>query len=256
MKYTVSYSVKCNIGRRRKNNQDNFWCDGRYLEEINNGLPETYCGSVESADQPVFSIFDGMGGEQRGEAAAFNAATAFDTMVVGKGEISDVPEFLRSTYKALNAAVCSYGASNGIVNVGTTGATLFFGDKIWACNAGDSRIYKISKGKITRISVDHVLDPSKRKSPLTQFLGVPEDEFIIEPHIDQFKVKNKDRYLICSDGVTDMVSEEDIAKIVSSESDLEKATAKLLETALENGGVDNTTLILCQVKKKCIFSKK
>ena len=103
---------------------------------------------------------------------------------------------------------------------------------------------------LKRISVDHCLQISEnRKAPLTQYLGVPEDEFIIQPHISITKLRNKERFIICSDGLTDMVKESDIEKVLSCECSVSDCSNTLLNMALSNGGRDNITIIVCEIQK-------
>ena len=87
------------------------------------------------------------------------------------------------------------------------------------------------------------------KPPLSQNLGIPPDELKIEPYVAKGQYYDGDVYLICSDGLTDMVSEEEIADTLSGRGILE-AQKRLLNAALDNGGKDNITIILCKVRKK------
>lgn len=87
------------------------------------------------------------------------------------------------------------------------------------------------------------------KPPLTQNLGIKEDELIISPYTATGEYHNHDIYLICSDGLTDMVSNEEIEYILNS-SQKENSADLLLQKALENGGKDNITLILMYIRKE------
>ena len=89
---------------------------------------------------------------------------------------------------------------------------------------------------------------TNRKPGLTQFLGIEEEEYIIEPHIIELKLKSKDLYLLCSDGLTDMCSEEEITEILDKKDSLKIKTRQLAEAALNHGGRDNITIILCQIR--------
>ena len=84
---------------------------------------------------------------------------------------------------------------------------------------------------------------------MTQSLGIPPEEFLIVPYITTRPYHKNDIYLICSDGLTDMVSQEEIAEILT-ETDFEKAGEKLLIRALENGGRDNITILLCKTERE------
>jgi protein phosphatase len=129
---------------------------------------------------------------------------------------------------------------------------IIFGEKdIYTCNLGDSKIYRCDNKNLTQISKDHVIDIfNDRKPPLSQFLGIPESEFIIEPYITHGAYNDGDLYLICSDGLTDMISENMIKNILAENKDVKICVDILLEKALANGGTDNITVILCKIKKK------
>ena len=79
MRYYINSIVLCERGKVRSSNQDNFWCAGRFLNSENNGLCEPIEISVNNTDLSMFAVFDGMGGENHGEIAAYLAAKAFDT---------------------------------------------------------------------------------------------------------------------------------------------------------------------------------
>lgn len=89
-----------------------------------------------------------------------------------------------------------------------------------------------------------------RKPPLSQNLGIRPSELIIDPYAAGFEYHDGDVFLICSDGLTDMVSQDEIAAILR-ETDYEESANSLLKKAPENGGKDNITIILCKVCKAC-----
>ena len=88
-----------------------------------------------------------------------------------------------------------------------------------------------------------------KKPKLTQYLGMNEENILLEPHISSLKMKDNDIYLLCSDGLTDMVKEEDIKKTLSGCQNLKKTVEELLSYALDHGGKDNITILLCRVYK-------
>ncbi len=244
--YKVAYYCVSNIGRARKINQDNFIADGIYLK---NHEPEiqTIAGSFNGKTPCLLGIFDGMGGEEQGEAASLIASECASRVKIGEDPVSSL---LRLCEEA-NQRICDYARENGVGSMGTTGAMLAFTkDQITLCNIGDSRIFRFADGALVQISVDHTAPYNYGgKPPLSQNLGIPPEEMRIEPYVAQGQYNNGDIFLICSDGLTDMVSEEDIIAILKEYS-LDRAIAKLLNAALENGGRDNVTIILCKVKKK------
>jgi len=253
MSYLIEYSVLCNTGLVREKNQDNFWCMGKFLQIENDGLHETITGTADIKDNPAFAIFDGMGGEQHGEVAAFIAADSFSAAY---GEISNNNDelFLIDACRNMNNAVCTYIKKQQIQSSGSTVAILLFSKKgIYICNIGDSRVYQFSDNDMTQISHDHTESGIKEgKSPLTQCLGINETEFIIEPYIAKGAYKNRDKYLICSDGLSDMVSEEEIVRIISEGGNHTKSAETLMQRALDLGGKDNITIILCEIRKQVL----
>ena len=79
---------------------------------------------------------------------------------------------------------------------------------------------------------------------LLQCLGIPEDEMRITPHLDYYPIRSGAVYMICTDGLTNMLTENQIAAVLSDGESLEKQTGELVEKALEAGGRDNITVVL------------
>ena len=134
--------------------------------------------------------------------------------------------------------------------MGTTAAMLLFdGKAVYLCNIGDSKIYLYSDGRVEQISVDHVGVPAfGLKPPLIQNLGIPDSEMIIEPYTAKGHYRSGDQYLICSDGLSDMVSNGEIEKTMQL-SDPVKETNCLMDLAMEHGGKDNITIIIIKILK-------
>ncbi|MDR0220544.1 MAG: protein phosphatase 2C domain-containing protein [Lachnospiraceae bacterium] len=247
----VEYTVRCERGNIRATNQDNFWCAGRYLESENDGLAAPLQGSAASGSVPVFAVFDGMGGEKYGEVAAYLAAKALDSRCQRRPR-GDLERFMSALCDEMNTAVCSHSAAHHISRMGTTAALLAFTGKEYCLgNIGDSKIFLYNNGNLTQLSRDHVAAVAAgRKPPLTQCLGVPPREFVIAPYIAQGKHADGDRYLLCSDGLTDMVAEEEIGETLARHKDSRGCADALVDRALAKGGVDNITVVLCDVHKK------
>lgn len=247
MNWEIQYTCFSHIGKIRRNNEDNFICLSRYMDYDNHGTDQPVAGSFLSDQPRLVGVFDGMGGEELGEMASFLAAeTAAMFSFEGNPE-----EALMDFCRFANERICQYADANNVVSMGTTAAVLLFrSDGVRLCNVGDSRIYLYSRKKLTQISVDHVVPMAgRRKPPLSQNLGIPEDELVIEPYIAFRRYRAGDTFLICSDGLTDMVPEEEIAEILKSSSH-RKAARQLRDRALENGGRDNVTVLVCRTEKK------
>ena len=253
MNYNIEYACLCNTGKVRKENQDNFWCMGKYLESRNDGLPLPKNGVAAVTESPAFAVFDGIGGEQYGEMAAYLAAFVFNKSFDERDK-KNTESFLNSSCDDMNENICKYAEENMIFSMGTTAAIIMFAKKsVYICNLGDSKIYKFSESSLFQLSQDHVTNSlyGGRKPALTQYLGIPEDEFVINPYIAEEKCSEGDRFLICSDGLTDMLSDDEIQHILAENLKLSECAESLLNTALKNGGIDNITIILCEFLKKC-----
>lgn len=144
--------------------------------------------------------------------------------------------------------------------MGTTLVVLtVYGNEALAVNIGDSRLYEISGGEIVQISEDHSLvaelvrkgelsPVEARRHPdkniITRALGI-QDEAQLD--LFPFHVKPGDRYLLCSDGLSNMVEDTELCRIISQEKDLSEIGAELILTANGNGGLDNIAVVLVEI---------
>ena len=163
----------------------------------------------------------------------------------------DPEDFIDDVCEKMNQAVCRYGTEHHIWSMGSTMAMLLFTpESMFACNLGDSRIYFMDGGKLQQISTDHVFGGTAvGKAPLTQYLGLPEELQRLEPSVTEIEHKEGYRYLLCSDGVTDMLSDSEIEAILSQDMEIPEIVNDLLKNALQKGGRDNVTIVLCEVQK-------
>lgn len=255
MYYKIHYSCLSHIGNVRSINQDNFICDGYYMDMNNIPIEFPICGTKTSKDKSVFGIFDGMGGEECGEIASYIAAKNASEMEIGKEATADLTQFCNKA----NADICDYIILHELSAMGTTAAMLVFTEKeVVLCNIGDSKILRLCAGSLEQISKDHInVSVFGVKPPLSQNLGIPSNELIIDPYLAHGAYNDRDIYLICSDGLTDMLSLETITEILISKP-IEKSITLLLDKALANGGKDNITIILCEIERqyRCCFKYK
>lgn len=245
-----------NIGKLRANNEDNFLFDNKCLEVENHGLrkPVFYKKAIHNA--PVCqAVFDGMGGEDYGELAAFVAAQSMKLSITRLSDYA-VPErqFLNASCFAMNRAVFSMAQELGTSHMGTTVVILLFsGHDVYSCNLGDSKAFRLRNGEFMQLTEDHSdaghTSGQKvcRKPPLTQYLGMNPEEIRIEPHIAKGMVLPGDQYLICSDGLTDMLTNAEICGVMSSSRTVEACADELVLRALQRGGRDNITVIISRV---------
>lgn len=252
MAYQIEYAYTCHMGKVRTNNEDNFWCCGDTLTAENQGFQEIKTEVSSSAEFPLLAVFDGMGGESCGEIAAFLAAQTLGTCYKENKQIlkENQEQFLEQTCRWMNRAVCEYAMENRIGCMGTTVAFLSFGeDQVMIGNLGDSRIYKAFPGGFQQLSTDHVLwGTLYRKAPLTQYLGIPDENMELDPSLVREEYCENARYLLCSDGLTDMLSDGEIADILSRELSVKDTVEILRDRALLKGGRDNVTVVLCEIQ--------
>ena len=251
MAYQIDYAYVSHTGKVRANNEDNFWCCGRNIPWENQGTGGIQCGSAVNGEFPVLAVFDGMGGESSGEMAAYVASEELGCFRKQKKKIlrKEPESFAREACSSMNQAVCRYGEENRIYSMGTTLAMLAFGESSFcACNLGDSRIYSVTEGRFRQISTDHVLGRGRfGKAPLLQYLGIDEESMMLEPSVEPVEYQSGMRFLLCSDGVTDMLSDGEIADLMAREESVDRTVEFILERALQKGGKDNITIILCEV---------
>lgn len=242
--YIVRYAFVSHKGKVRKINQDNIICGDIYIKlgkEIRR--PRAKKGIIDK--QRLFGVFDGMGGEQDGEMASYIAARN-----ASEWQQRLDRQALNELCLRINRRICGYSEENKLTACGTTAAMLVL-DKNGSvgCNVGDSRVYHFRDGYITQLSEDHSLPTyQNKKAPLLQYLGIPETEMAIEPTFFEQQLRPGDVYLLCSDGLSDMVSEKEIQNIIEENKKVKKKAIHLLNSALKAGGRDNITFILISIE--------
>lgn len=257
---SVKAAVCTDIGSNRTNNEDNYYLNGKYVEAEDDGAASS--AFMPSQSQGVFAVFDGMGGQSRGEFASLCAAK---TLNIYKDRIlRDGTRRVNEYIDDVNDKICEEMKKSD-ERIGSTAVILTVEDgEAQIYNLGDSRAYYIHKGKIYLISRDHTVAEQLyrmkmltkeeavtdvRKHRLTKHLGI----FPSEMHLRAFasgriRMVNGDMFLLCSDGVTNAVSERELKNIVMSTGDKCKRTVNtIVERAVENGSDDNITAMLVRV---------
>ena len=225
-------------GRKRRHNEDS------YVHE-----------------PPLFAIADGMGGAKAGEVASGLAVEALQLRpdVSGDGEsyvVDLIQEANRRVYDRAHedAEASGMGTTMTVALVDAEHGRVVFG------HVGDSRAYRIRDDHLEQLTDDHSLvgelirsgkltreeaDVHPQRSVITRALGT-------DPNVDvdTFAVETQpgDIFLLCSDGLSGMVSDEEICDIIVHSPDLEQAAQRLVERANENGGEDNCTVVLLAVE--------
>lgn len=210
-------------------------------------------------------LADGMGGYNAGEVAS-GMATAFIQSELSRwlnqaGKNANAKEVRRAMEICVdNANRSIFNAANSNPQYSGMGTTLvvgvFQGERLMLGHIGDSRCYRLRAGELMQITRDHSLlqeqidagiitpeqaEVSMNKNLVTRALGV-EDAVLLEVH--EHRVEAGDLYLMCSDGLTDMVDDADLAAILRQDLDLDKCAKQLVDTANANGGRDNISVLL------------
>ena len=240
MNEKINYVGCCLTGLVRVNNEDNFSVCGRYLPMIH-GDAERFEGTFLRGAHTAFAVFDGMGGETHGEAASYLAAKEFAEDTLHDEELA--------LCRQMNRRVLEYAKEADAKGCGTTAVTLCFDDDtIHGFNLGDSRCYRYSRGELHALSTDHaVTSPITRRSRLTQCLGIPEEEFLVEPSLYRADYVAGDIYLLCSDGLTGSINPVKIEGALSDKKPLSEKLSALKELVFQRGAEDNLTMILFEI---------
>lgn len=244
--YHIEYAVISSTGKIRKNNEDNFYADNHIRDDINSVEEVFFKGEVSAENNECFAVFDGMGGEALGEVASFVAASHTQDFLTDKDHFD---EYIYELSEILNRKVIDETQARSLVLMGTTAAMVqFHKDAVYLLNAGDSRIYRLSRHELSMLSTDHIARSWAGKA-ITKFLGLPEEAGALSPYLAEAKYHAGDIYLICSDGVSDMLSDEEIEQILDRKKSPDALCRELVDAALDKGGVDNTTAIVCKVRQ-------
>lgn len=244
--YVIDYACGCTMGKVRRNNEDNFYCAGE-IRTNPDSVDEIFLnGCVTSKDNETLAVFDGMGGEACGEIASYLAAATTQQFLKDKAHYDD---YLYELSFMLNDRVVAETKSRSVVLMGSTAAMVQFNRKeIYILNSGDSRIYKLTNGELTLLSKDQVAKGYGNNAPLTNFLGVPPQKREFAPYIARGEYKNEDVFLICTDGVYDMIDENTLVSMLCSDIPLAEIVKNIIELSKENGGVDNATAVVCKIR--------
>ncbi len=257
MAYQIDAACGCSIGRRRTNNEDNFIFDNRILPKENRGLKAAVAARQQLKRELIYGVFDGMGGESYGEEASFLAAAVAKNSEKQLADFIYPPRrYLTDLIQRMNDAVCKKSEELGSGRMGSTAVLLYLNERYaYICNVGDSRAFRLHESGLQQISQDHTDEAflaqqgiAGRKPSLTQHLGIWPEEMILEPYVAKGELEAGDQYLLCSDGLTDMVSNVDICAIMKEAPDAGTCVDRLIGAALEAGGRDNVTAIVVRIQ--------
>ncbi|MEE1281140.1 MAG: PP2C family serine/threonine-protein phosphatase [Acutalibacteraceae bacterium] len=253
-------AVGSDIGISRSNNEDNYFLNGKFANyEKNNQSATAFQPPVTEG---VFAVFDGMGGQSRGEFASLTAAQTLELYKddIARGNTHKIFDYISD----VNTQLCNEMKKNN-ERIGSTAAILTISDGVaQAYNLGDSSIYHLSKRKITKLTRDHTVADQLyrmnalteeearkdvRKHSLTKHLGMFAEENDIKPYASgNIRVSNGDMFLLCTDGITNTVTEKDIKKLLYMfDGRCKKSVNALIEMAIENGSDDNLTAMVVRI---------
>lgn len=141
--------------------------------------------------------------------------------------------------------------------MGSTLVGLYFSKElVWIVNVGDSRCYLLRDRVLRQISKDQTDEAymkengiSNRKPYLTQYLGMDPEEIRLQPYVDLLQWEREDRFLLCSDGVTDMLPFSLLEEILQQKNNPEACVRAILKAALKAGGRDNITAMVVDAKR-------
>lgn len=250
--FDVRFYGRSDVGRRRTTNEDSY------------ALCE---------DEGMGMVCDGMGGHERGEIASRTAVEIFSERVSRAWSTLNNPRLKLSKARAMaqdlivqwtqqaNAEIHRMGNPDGKTGfkqrMGTTLAlVLFVSDFVVVAHVGDSRIYRLRNGAIQQLTEDHVIQAEAKRHPadprpprmrkyVTRSLGTKPS---VRPDVQLFEAEADDIYVLCSDGLSDLVDETEIAEVVERcEYDLRQAARALIDLANKRGGNDNVTVVLGEV---------
>jgi PPM family protein phosphatase len=228
---------RSDTGRARRENEDSFY-----------------------ARSPMFAVADGMGGAQAGEVASQTAVQVLQQGLPERG--GSVEERLRELVTEANARINALSrADEQHAGMGTTLTLAYVGEHdLSVAHVGDSRLYRLREGMFERLTDDHTLveelvrqgkltpqeaDHHPQRSIITRALG---PEAAVEADSHTWPARDGDVYLICSDGLTSMISERQVGELLAAAPSLSDAGRKLVDAANAAGGRDNITVILFRLE--------
>ncbi|HEX7011587.1 MAG TPA: protein phosphatase 2C domain-containing protein [Steroidobacteraceae bacterium] len=220
------------IGRMRPSNQDAF---------------------LELPKAGLWCVADGMGGYRDGDVASRMVCDALRSMS-GSGDLEEAIDELRQRMSDVNARL--HGAAvrdrNPIVSGSTVAMFIARGKACAALWAGDSRVYRLRGGQLVRLTSDHtwaaelemdVSPDDMADHVLTRAVG---GESVLLLDVRRDRVQPRDRYLLCSDGLTRELDDARIASILKSAHDVRACAKALIDAALDAGGRDNVTVVVIE----------
>ncbi len=256
----VRAAAESRTGYARGNNEDNVYFNGDFI------TPRTIRDDFaiktgEYSDINVFAVLDGMGRNNTGSYASLLAATRLDDVVdritfdTTKTADEIVLDYIRDTNTAIREQVHDTG---GVRTASTLALLIIENGTARVYNVGDSRVYLFRDKQLIKLTRDHVsvkgqrtvalTEEGVRNGGLTKYLGMAEKDGELEPYrAKPFKIKKGDKFIVCSDGISDYVDEEDMAACMLRRRDPFGHTNELMALALREECADNLSVAVVEV---------
>lgn len=211
----------------------------------------------------IAALADGMA-TRRGAEVASRLATTQLLENIRRNTTAQPERAVREAFAAVNQAICAQAQSDPTMHgMGTTLVAAWFrGERVSVAHVGDSRLYRFREGVLERLTIDHSFvqeqlsagtltdreaQLSQSRHLVTRALGAEEQ---VAPDLAEYEVKADDIYLLCSDGLHDLIDDADIALALEClEPDLDLAAGTLIAMANDRGGLDNISAVLVKVKR-------
>lgn len=187
-------------------------------------------------DLGLFAVADGMGGHAAGDVAAQTALAALLDALPGQPLDTAVAAANRAVFDRAQAEPDKLGMGTTLTVVQLAGESEFL-----CAHVGDSRLYRLRNAELQQLTRDHSIP---RTSMLTRAVGTQAD---VEIDIFRASLTPHDRFLLCSDGLTNMVADEDLRTLLAQDKPLDGICRDLVDAANRNGGIDNITVIVIEI---------
>jgi protein phosphatase len=241
-------SAASDVGCVRNNNEDMILIGDSYVRNDAKAVEV----DIDTETRYLLALADGMGGHNSGEVASqvtlSNLHYFFYDLPTGLS-VSDFNEAIYEWLESINAVIDSKGhAEPRFYNMGTTLVALaYFNNEFYWMNCGDSRVYRMSDGILQQVSTDHSLSnlmgESERSSVITNCIGGGcKTSYIDLVNCTKNAVPGT-LYMLCSDGLTDMVSDDEIQALLNDGAD----ATRLCDAAIEAGGYDNVSVSIIKI---------
>jgi protein phosphatase len=268
----VDLAARSHPGKVRTNNEDHYLVVrfGRSMETLLSNLPE---GAVPARCDEVgygVAVADGMGGRHAGEVASRMVIEALLTAVLQTPDWIVRPEGAFAELAMIRAAdrhrrlqsvlVHEAEANPELQGMGTTLTVAWsVGVDLFVAHVGDSRIYLFREGRLCQLTTDHTLAQEmanegriapdqvarhRLRHVLTR--AITTEGHDVEPEVQRLRLADRDCILACTDGLTDMVAEDEIVHVLAESATADESAQRLVELALEHGGRDNVTTVVAR----------